>query len=54
MLKFVAKGLSNAEVGRVMELERRTVRTHVSHVYKKMGVKSHGDAVVLALKAPGS
>ena len=51
VLKFVAKGLSNAEVGRVMELERRTVRTHLSHVYKKMGVNSHVDAVVLALKA---
>lgn len=51
VLKFVAKGLSNAEVGRVMELERRTVRTHLGHIYKKMGVNSHVDAVVLALKA---
>jgi len=45
VLKFVAKGLSNAEVGRVMELERRTVRTHLSHIYRKMGVNSHVDAV---------
>ena len=51
MLGYVAKGLSNAEVGRVMELERRTVRTHLSHIYKKMNVHSHVDAVVLALKA---
>lgn len=51
VLRFVAKGLSNAEVGRVMELERRTVRTHLSHIYKKMGVNSHVDAVVMALKA---
>lgn len=51
VLKYVAKGLSNAEVGGVMHLERRTVRTHLSHVYKKMGVNSHVDAVVLALKA---
>ena len=51
VLKFVAKGLSNAEVGRVMELERRTVRTHLSHIYRKMGVNSHVDAVVMALKA---
>jgi DNA-binding NarL/FixJ family response regulator len=51
VLKYVAKGLSNAEVGQVMELERRTVRTHLSHVYRKMGVNSHVDAVVLALKA---
>jgi DNA-binding NarL/FixJ family response regulator len=51
VLKFVAKGLSNAEVGRVMEMERRTVRTHLGHIYRKMGVNSHVDAVVLALKA---
>jgi DNA-binding NarL/FixJ family response regulator len=51
VLKFVAKGLSNAEVGRVMSLERRTVRTHLGHIYRKMGVNSHVDAVVLALKA---
>lgn len=51
VLRYVAKGLSNAEVGRVMELERRTVRTHLGHIYRKLGVNSHVDAVVLALKA---
>jgi DNA-binding NarL/FixJ family response regulator len=51
VLKYVAKGLSNAEVGSVMSLERRTVRTHLTHIYKKMGVNSHVEAVVLALKA---
>lgn len=51
VLRYVAKGLSNAEVGRVMELERRTVRTHLGHIYKKLGVNSHVDAVVVALKA---
>ncbi len=51
VLRYVAKGLSNAEVGSVMTLERRTVRTFLSHIYKKMGVNSHVEAVVLALKA---
>lgn len=51
VLRFVAKGLSNAEVGQVMSIERRTVRTHLSHIYKKMGVNSHVEAVVLALRA---
>ncbi|WP_375759544.1 response regulator [Corallococcus exercitus] len=50
VLRYVAKGLSNAEVGRVMTLERRTVRTHLSHIYRKMGVNSHVDAVVMALR----
>jgi DNA-binding NarL/FixJ family response regulator len=51
VLKYVTKGLSNAEVGQVMIIERRTVRTHLSHIYRKMGVNSHVEAVVLALKA---
>jgi two-component system response regulator DegU len=51
VLRYVAKGLSNAEVGRVMTLQRRTVRTHLTHVYRKMGVNSHVEAVVLALRA---
>ncbi len=51
VLRFIAKGLSNVEVGRVMAIERRTVKTLLSHVYRKMGVHSHVDAVVLALKA---
>lgn len=51
VLRFVAKGLSNAEVGRVMTIERRTVRTHLTHIYEKMGVASHVEAVVLALRA---
>lgn len=51
VLRYVAKGLSNAEVGQVMTLERRTVKTHLGHIYKKMGVNSHVEAVVLALRA---
>jgi DNA-binding NarL/FixJ family response regulator len=51
VLRFVAKGLSNAEVGQVMSIERRTVRTHLSHIYRKMNVNTHVEAVVLALKA---
>jgi DNA-binding NarL/FixJ family response regulator len=51
VLRYVAKGLSNAEVGQVMAIERRTVKTHLTHIYRKMGVNSHVDAVVAALKA---
>jgi DNA-binding NarL/FixJ family response regulator len=51
VLRYVTKGLSNAEVGSAMTIERRTVRTHLSHIYRKMGVNSHVEAVVLALKA---
>jgi DNA-binding NarL/FixJ family response regulator len=51
ILQYVARGLSNAEVGNVMSIERRTVRTHLSHLYRKMGVNTHVEAVVLAVRA---
>ncbi len=49
ILQFLAKGLSNAEVGEVMSLERRRVRSHLGHIYRKLGVSSHVEAVVKAL-----
>jgi DNA-binding NarL/FixJ family response regulator len=51
VLRYVGRGLSNAEVGRVMSIERRTVRTHLSHLYRKMGVSTHVEAVVLGVRA---
>lgn len=51
VLQYIAKGLSNAEVGTVLDIERRTVRTHLLHIYRKLGVHSHVEAVVKALKA---
>ncbi|MBI5548779.1 MAG: response regulator transcription factor [Deltaproteobacteria bacterium] len=51
VLRYVAKGLSNAEVGRVMSIERRTVRTHLAHIYRKLGVNTHVEAVIKAMRA---
>ncbi|MGC4114394.1 MAG: response regulator transcription factor [Myxococcales bacterium] len=51
VLRYVAKGLSNAEVGRVMNIERRTVRTHLTHIYKKLGVNTHVEAVIKAMRS---
>jgi DNA-binding NarL/FixJ family response regulator len=50
VLELISKGLSNAEIGSVLQMQSRTVRTHLGHVYRKMGVNSHVDAVVLALR----
>jgi DNA-binding NarL/FixJ family response regulator len=50
ILQMIARGLTNQEAGRVLELERRTVRTHLSHIYRKLGTNSRAEAVVIALQ----
>lgn len=50
LLFVIAKGLSNAEAGRIVSLDRRTVRTHLGHIYEKLGVRTHVEAVVAALR----
>ena len=51
LLTYLARGLTNAEAGKVMDLPRRTVRTILGHVYRKMGTNSRVDAVTMALRA---
>ena len=50
ILMMIARGLSNAEAGRVVALDRRSVRTQLAHIYTKLGVRSHVEAVVKGLK----
>lgn len=50
ILSMIARGLSNEEAGRVVSLDRRSVRTQLGHIYEKLGVRSHVEAVVKALK----
>ncbi len=51
ILLFLAKGLSNAEVARLLSIGRRSVRTRLSHIYREMGVRSHLGATFLAARA---
>lgn len=51
LLQYVAKGLSNAELGHVLAVDRRAVRSKLGHLYRKLGVSNHVEAVVKALKA---
>jgi len=51
ILTFVAKGLSNPEVGRIMGYSRTKVKKLLHSVYTKLGVNSRVEAVILALKA---
>ena len=48
VLVAMARGLSNAEVGRALYISEGTVRTHVNRMLAKLGLRDRLQAVVLA------
>lgn len=48
VLKLVSEGSSNREIGHTLMLSEATVKSHLVHIYDKLGVRSRTSAVAAA------
>jgi len=48
VLDMIAKGLTNKEIAQVLMISQFTVRTHIVHIFDKLGASDRTEAVALA------
>ena len=50
VIRLVAEGLSNKEIGQSLTISPRTVNFHLDNLFAKLGVRSRTEAAILALQ----
>jgi DNA-binding NarL/FixJ family response regulator len=51
VLKGVARGISNKQIGRELNLAEVTIKLHMRSIFRKIGAKTRAEAAVIATKA---
>lgn len=51
VLRLIIQGLSNNEIAEALFIEQSTVKTHVSNIFSKLGVRNRVEAVTFALQS---
>ena len=50
VLRLVARGRTDKEISRTLELSVREVREHLQHIYDKIGVGTRAGAALFAMR----
>jgi len=50
VLTFILSGETNRQISRQLEISMNTVKTHVTHIFNKLGVENRTQAAVTAVK----
>ena len=48
VLRLLAKGFSNPDIAKLLSISHHTVKTHVTHIYDKLGVNDRAQAAIWA------
>ncbi|MBD8043438.1 response regulator transcription factor [Arthrobacter sp. Sa2BUA2] len=53
LLSLLTEGLSNRDLGRRLSISEATVKTHLAHIYAKLGVETRAAAISTAIRREG-